>query len=408
MNIKEFLLNHKIDYTLYDLSTIKIEDILIFDKEISQTVTQELRQYKDQYWEWLQENKKELTRNHLFLKNDFPVWTHIIRAIEPDTLTYDDCKTCDWHWTIICTNCWGKWEVICPKCWWKTILINEIKKQRVHSISCQNCGWKWSFSQSCKKCWGTWSIRTFERCSSCFWRWTINQNWQIQPCQQCRWMWKIERTQSCPICQWKGTLTQNCQKCMWKWTIQQVENYIEKEIFPCNTCKQSWRVPCRVCWWNQEITCPTCHWERKTHQLYLNIFNVTVSDKKVTLLSSSKLSDDYYKTIVLEPSSIVKTLTEIEKEELIKYSQKNNIKINPKTISRLKWLLYKLTNKNTWENYYIWFSNIRNQYYFNELPPKNNLEEKLNQILKVFTRYFTKSYLFLRNLWDKLTNKKRY
>ena len=73
MNIKDFLISQNIDYTLYKLSITEIYDVIVFDKQVTQSVRTELMQYKEKYADWLDENKKEFSKSHRFLKNDLPI-----------------------------------------------------------------------------------------------------------------------------------------------------------------------------------------------------------------------------------------------------------------------------------------------------------------------------------------------
>lgn len=409
MNIKDFLISNSIDYTLYKLTVTEIYDIILYDKQVTQSVKTELMQYREQHWDWLDENKKEFSRSHKFLKNDLPVWKYIIRWIEPDTLQFDDCRTCDWHWTIVCWTCSWKWELICPKCLWKTQFLVDTQKTRSITWQCQICKWKWIFIYTCKKCNWYGSIKYYETCLSCFWKWQIfnQQTQQWWYCQQCRGIWKLEKIMPCQWCKWKWQITQWCTKCNWTWQYSWIKSYIEKVMISCNYCSQTWRIKCNTCNWNQELICPTCHWERKTYQCYMNIFRVEVKNL-YNLLLNRTLNQDAINTIWQENKNTVTKINENEKKMLINYWKMENLKIWPESIWRVDWILYKLESIESWECYFIWYSKIKNQYFYINLPPKNNLEEFIVALYKSIFRFFTKIYWYFTKIMNYLKNKKNY
>lgn len=409
MNIKDFLISNSIDYTLYKLSITEIYDIILYDKLITQSVKTELRQYREKDGDWLDENKKEFSKSHRFLKNDLPVWHHKIRGIEPDTLQFDDCKSCDWHWSIVCTECSWKWEVVCPKCLWKTQFLVDVQRQRQTTWTCQACGWRWNYVYPCKKCAWTGSIKYYEPCQVCYWKWKIlnQQTNQYMYCQQCRWMWRIEKNAPCQICASKWQIIQSCQKCNWSWQYMWIENYIEKVMTSCTYCWQTGRVRCSVCNWQQELTCWTCHWERKTHQCYMNTFEVDVKNS-FSLLLNRAFSQDSIDTIWLEPKNTVTKIDENEKKLLVAYWTSENLKVWPESISRVNWTLYKLESLESWEHYFIWHSKTRDQYFYISLPPKSNLEEFFVALYRPIFRFFSKVYSIFTSFMKALKNKKDY
>lgn len=409
MNIKDFLVSNSIDYTMYKLSITEIQDIIVFDKKVTQSVKSELVQYKEQYSEWLEENKKEFVKSHRFLKNDLPIWHHVIRGLEPWSLQFDDCKSCDWHWSIICNTCFGKWEIICWKCSWKTIIPTIINKQRQITWQCQPCIGRWSFTFPCKKCWWFGSVKYYEPCQTCYWRWQIlnQQTQQWSYCQQCRWMWKLEKMVPCQICQGRWQITQSCTKCNWTWQFTWIENYQEKVDINCTYCWATGRVKCPTCNWFQELTCSTCHGERKTYQAYMNIFEVDVKEQN-TLLVNRNLNLDAIKAMSLEPKNNVTTIDEDEKKLLVTYGTTENIKIEKNSIWRLKGTLYRLESIETWEFFYIWYSKWKDQYFYTSLPPKNNLEELLVAIYKPILRFFWKIWWAFEKFINYLKWKNKY
>lgn len=409
MNIKDFLISQNIDYTLYKLSITEIYDVIVFDKQVTQSVRTELMQYKEKYADWLDENKKEFSKSHRFLKNDLPIWKHTIKWIEPDSLHFDDCKTCDWHWTTICTTCSWKWEVVCPKCNWKTIISQNVVRQKPISWQCTSCMWKWSFSFPCKTCWWIWTIKYYEWCSSCYWRWQIlnPQTNQWTYCQQCRWVWKIEKIMPCNTCYWKWQIIQSCTKCWWSWILSWYETYTEKVDTPCSYCSSTWRIKCPTCNGNQELICPTCHWERKTYQCYMNTFDVEVKNR-YTLLLNRNLNQSAIDIIWLEPKNTVTKIDENEKQLLLSYWRSENIKVEKESIWRVNWKLYKLESNESWEYYYLWYSTTRDQYYFLNLPPKSNFEELLVSFYRPIIRLFWKLYTWFSKIMKYLKNKKDY
>lgn len=381
-------LNEKwINKNLYKVNKVDINDIYLISKTINQHYTSEWKQNKEKSREWLEENKKEISKNNIFDKNSLNIWKNIIFWVEPETFTFWDCLTCDWHWEIECKKCEWNWELICPICNWKTYIEKkEILTETKENI-CNVCNGSGNLINTCNKCHWKGVIEKKERCFSCNWKW-IDINWR--PCQNCRWQWFLIKTEKCNLCVgW--TITRKCNKCQGKWKIIEIIKIENKKNIKCSNCNETWRVLCTTCWWNRKTICPTCHGERKTFQYLLNKFEIDV-DLKPILINNKSLNEEKWLINILKilPYSKIIKITEEEKEEILRLSREENIKVNDKNLWKLNWTLFRFQHLETWLRYFVFFNKKNNQFYYTNLPPKSNLEAKLDKYFEIFMKYFLK------------------
>jgi len=401
-----FLKEQGIDKSNFKVNKFDIKDIVLLNKDISQKYTQEWIQKREENWEWLEENKKEIPYNYQFDKDKLEIGTHKIFWIQPWTYWFDDCKTCDGHWEIDCHKCWASWEINCWYCKWKWIIIEKkYNTQKIENI-CNTCNWSWELTATCKKCRGSWTIQTFQNCLTCKWFWKIRtQNNQMQYCQVCQGKGKIAKTIKCNFCVW-WVIKWKCNTCWWQWKIYKTNTTLININKPCTNCKQTGRVTCNVCKWDRKITCNTCYWERKTYQYQFNKFIVKV-DKKYELLTNKNFNKfvNLIKVIELLPINKVKTITPEEKKLLIE----NRFKVNEKNISRINWSIYKFQENTTLIDYFLVYNNLNKKFYYLKLPPKNNLEAKFDYYLEKIKTIYNKIHIkYIKPIIDALYNKKNY
>lgn len=398
MNIKDYLVTQDVDYTLYKLTQVNIKDILIFDKRITQTVTQKKVQCIQSEWEPYREKMEDIPSSHKFLKNDFEVWKYKKYSIEPGSWIFDDCYTCDWHWVIACSQCDWKWEVHCPKCHWKTLIeqVEFISNKQI--IKCQSCWGSWEISYPCKRCNSTWQIQVFKPCTYCHWRGMIQNNftgWIPQVCNACNWSRQIQQNDTCMVCSWTWHIKQKCMKCWGRWEYE--TSVQEKQIkhITCDYCKWTWRVICSLCRWERELTCSWCRWERRTYQFLHNTFEIVVESSPK--LFETKLDQRWYDLLWTITYPNVTSISEKQKEELSEYSTKNSLKITPTTIKSVEGVLYILESLKSGMKYYVWYYNW--EYYNNEKIPKDNFWEMVSNFTKNISEKWKKVWRTAKNLW---------
>lgn len=406
MNIKEFLERNWVDYKLYSLTQIEIKDILIYDKEITQKVEQTFLQVLEKDWEKNYEPYKiEKSKYDKFDKKDFKIGKTHYTAIEPGTIEFTECKTCDGHGEMRCPTCSWKGELECPTCKWKGQYIREEAKIIEKKDTCTVCRGQSTAKQYCPHCKGQKTVKTYPPCKTCKGEWMtmqlstydswspllgnnnwnqrgINLNQSKQLCPSCNWRKVEEQIVPCPKCNWTGDLIIKCKWCNWIWIKTTSERIMEKKIIECRNCSSTWRCICTTCRWKQDIVCPTCRWERKTYQFTQNRFTLTISPKYRLLSLSSKVEDDATQLLALEQINKVTDITNEEKELLLKYGQTYFTKITPEILSKKDWIIFKLTSLNGGQNYYIYYSNYTQEYYYSSLPPKDLFSVKVQDAFK--------------------------
>ena len=401
-----FLAEHGIDKEKFKVNKLLLKDILILDKDISQKVSQEWVQKREEEWEWLTKNKKEIPYNFQFDKNKTKIWKTIIYWIQPWTYWFDNCKTCDGHWELSCIKCNGSWEMKCNYCNWKSIIIEKKEIYDKKEVICSFCNWSAQITWKCNSCMGKWVKQIKQKCLWCkgFWKIKNPQTNQFQICQSCQGKGWIIQNIKCNNCNgWIVTL--KCWKCInWKFT-KTITNYVE-ETKPCNYCKQTWTVLCNTCNWNRSIICQTCSWERKTYQYQLNKFTLEVK-QNFKLLENVKFNNfsNLVELFYIIPFSKVKSITVQEKEKLVE----NNVQIKENNISRINWYIFKFQEKNTLIDYFIFYSKIDNQFYFSKLPPKSTIEATLDLYIDKITSFSKNIYNnYIRKIIDFIYQKKNY
>lgn len=401
-----FLAENWIDKNKFKVNKLPLDDILVLDKKISQKVVQEWKQKREEEWEWLEKNKKEIPYNFQFDKNKAKLWKSIVYWIQPGTYGFDDCKTCDWHWEISCSKCSWTWELKCWHCKWKWIIVEDVyTKQKVENI-CSVCNGTTQITWKCNFCLWKWIITKKQKCISCKWFWKIKnpQTNQFQLCQACQWKWWIVTNIKCNNCNgW--IITKKCNNCI-NWKVSKIVTNSHKENKDCNYCNKTGNVICNSCNWNRNITCKTCSWERKTYQYQFNTFTIDVT-KNYKLLNNNKFNsfENLISIFYKIPYSKVKTLTVQEKEKLL--LEKITIKEN--NISSIKWNIFKFQEKETLIDYFIFYDNLSKRFYYSKLPPKSKMDAQidfyLNKIKNVYDNIYNK---YLYKIIKLFKNKKDY
>ena len=395
------------------ITKISINDILLRKKRINQKVTFEIIQQRLHKEDFMLEKKKEIPRTKLFRADELEIWETKVYAIEPNTYTTDDCITCDWHWELSCPTCMGTWEEKCFKCNWKTQIKQTRNIPQSVNATCPTCKWAWSISGKCQNCKGMWNIKVSTLCLSCRWKKQIQKGINPQtnkpvfwPCQSCMWRGSVISQKSCQACGWNWSFSRSCWKCNWKGNLTITKNNTQVYYTPCKFCNQTGKIRCRICQGNQVLTCPTCKGERRTLQYEFNKFLLKVTPT-YQLIWKDTLLDDAIWVIDLAPSKKLDFLLTWEKEKLQAAVVKMNIKISPKTVSRVKGVLYDIKDKKTWVSYYIFETN--NLLFYNILPPSSTLESYgLAYYIKLKKWWKKFKFKYIDKFFNHITNRREY
>jgi len=404
-NFYKFLEHHWLKKDDFTINQLEIKDIVILDKKIKQSCKTEIIQRKESEWDFLKESKIEIPQSHIFDKNIFKPGHYSYKAIEPWSFEFENCLTCDGHWEITCNKCSGSWEINCPTCKWKTYVEKKYNENKRQELICSTCNGSGKISKTCPYCKWQGVITKAFPCRACNGRGRIMQNWQMLPCKACNSSWKMIQSSKCNSCVgW--IITNNCPTCNASWKLYKTVTISHSDNIPCTTCKETWRVLCNVCLWARNITCPTCHWERKTWQYQFNRFELDV-ELYPQLLKITALNNDekFLEVLKMIPKKTVFKITSKDKELLVNYPW---LKITKENISNLSINLYRFTHKQTWLIYYVVENKNNWQFYYKKLPPKTNMDAKLDQFwdkIAVFLNKIIKKY---NQLKDYLTNKKNY
>jgi len=126
----------------------------------------------------------EISKDYKFDKDKLPVWSYEFFWVEPDSIEFDFCPTCDGRWVIDCPTCHWEWFLPCSSCSWKGFIEYTEKRIEKQQITCPTCHGMKQAKIPCKICNGYWKIQkeiiTEERCPSCSWRWQIVLQRQMQ------------------------------------------------------------------------------------------------------------------------------------------------------------------------------------------------------------------------------------